>query len=204
MNSERNFDLIREWTEFGQSDAFVNWQIETAANKAGWKKIFSNNQALFFGATVDGIYKLRNTEFDYGYLPWPKYDENQSSYISGMAPNHISLFCIPDVGDETHVERNSIIIEALSEASDVVIEGFYVKNLEGKSVRDEESYETLKIIFAEKAFDLGYYYGVGELRLSMLGRFRDGLTTMASVYAEREIAAKFEIADINKGYKNSK
>lgn len=204
MNSERNFDLIREWTEFGQSDAFVNWQIETAANKVGWFKIFSNNQALFFGATVDGIYKLRNIDFDYGYLPWPKYDENQEDYISGMAPNHISLFCIPDVGDETHVERNSILIEALSEASDVIIEGFYVKNLEGKSVRDEESYETLKIIFAKKAFDLGYYYGVGQLRLSMLGRFRDGLTTMASVYAEREIQAKFEIADINKGYKNSK
>ncbi len=204
MNSERNFDLIREWTEFGQSDAFVNWQIETAANKAGWKKIFSSNQALYFGATVDGIYKLRDIDFDYGYLPWPKYDESQEDYISGMAPNHISLFCIPDVGDETHVERNSILIEALSEASDVIIEGFYVKNLEGKSVRDEESYETLKIIFDKKAFDLGYYYGVGELRLSMLGRFRDGLTTMASVYAEREIQAKFEIADINKGYKNSK
>lgn len=201
MSSERNFDLIREWTEFGQSEAFVNWQTEDAATKVGWKKIFSSDQALFFGATVDGIYKLRDTDLDYGYLPWPKYDENQEGYHSGMAPNHISLFCIPDVGDDAHVERNSILIEAMSAGSDIIMEGFYKKNLEGKSVRDEESYETLEIIFADKVFDLGYYYGVGQLRLSMLFRFRDGLTTMASIYAEREISAKFEIADINKLYK---
>ena len=201
MNSERNFDLIRRWTEFGQSDAFVNWQIETAANKAGWYKIFSGNQALFFGATIDGIYKLRDTTFDYGYLPWPKLDESQDKYYSGMAPNHISLFCIPDIGDDAHVERNSILIEALSAGSDIVMDAFYEKNLKGKSVRDEESYDMLNIIFTDKVFDLGYYYGVGQLRLAMLGRFRDGLTTMASVYAEKEMQARFEIVDINKGYR---
>ncbi len=201
LNSERNFDLIRDWTEFGRTESFVNWQMESAANKAGWKKIFSDRQALFFGATVDAIYKLRDTELEYGYIPWPMYDEDQDGYHSGMSPNHISLFCIPDVGDEEHVERNSVLIEAISAGSDIVIEGFYVKNLEGKSVRDEESYETLDIIFADKVFDLGFYYGVGEYRLSMTGRFRDGLTTMASVYAERESSAILELYDINKAYK---
>lgn len=201
LNSEKNFNLIQKWTEFGKDQSFVNWQMDAAAKTVGWKQIYANNQALFFGATIDGIYKLRDTELDYGFLPWPKYDEEQEEYRSGMSPNHISLFCIPDIGDDEHIERNSILVEAISAASDIVIEGFYKKNLEGKSVKDNESYETLEIIFANKVFDLGYYYNIGSYRAGMSVRFRDGLTNFASFYAEQEGAANQKIAEINDLYK---
>ena len=196
--------MITEWTEFGMAESFVNWQLEQKkGNEAGsnWKTVYANGQALFFGATVDGVYKLRNTDVNYGFLPWPKYDESQAEYTSGMAPNHISLFCIPAIGDDEHVERTSILIEALACGSDIVMDGFYEKNLQGKSVRDDESYETLDIIFANKIFDLGYYYNVGAYRANMFTRFRDGQTTFASFYAENEVAAKKTIKEINDLYK---
>ncbi len=198
LNSEKNFNMITDWTEFGQSEPFLNWQLDAAAKN--WKQVYADEKALFFGATVDGIYKLRNTEVNYGFLPWPKYDEEQKDYNSGMAPNHISLFCIPAIGDDEHIERASILVEALGHGSDIVIDGFYEKNLQGKSVRDEESYETLDIIFAKKVFDLGYYYNVGSYRWNMFTRFRDGQTTFASYYAEQEQAANKRIKEINDLY----
>ena len=201
LNTERNFNIISNWTEFGQSEPFVNWQLDPAAKSTGWAKIYSNGQALFFGATIDGIYKLRNTEVNYGFLPWPKYDETQEQYNSGMAPNHISLFCIPNLGDEEHRERASILVEVLACNSADVTKGFYEKNLQGKSVRDDESYATLDIIFANKIFDLGYYYNVGGYRAAMFNRFKAGDKTFSSFYAEQEEAANTRISEINDLYK---
>ncbi len=201
LNNEKNFKLITDWTEFGKSEAFVNWQMDAAAKD--WKKIYSDEKALFFGATIDGIYKLRDTEVDYGFLPWPKFDESQEAYHSGMSPNHISLFCIPyyPIATDEENERTSILVEALAHASDKVIEGFYEKNLQGKSIRDEESYETLETIFADKVFDQGFYYNVGKYRGTMSTKFKTGDTTFASFYAEQEQAAKLELKKINDLYK---
>ncbi|MBQ2862642.1 MAG: hypothetical protein IJE84_00530, partial [Clostridia bacterium] len=199
LNSEKNFNMITDWTEFGMSEPFLNWQLNKAASN--WKTVYADGQALFFGATIDGIYKLRNTDVNYGFLPWPKLSEDQSEYNSGMAPNHISLFCIPKIGDDEQIERASILVEALANGSDIVMEGFYDKNLQGKSVRDEQSYETLDIIFAKKVFDLGYYYNVGSYRWNMFTRFRDGQTTFSSYYAEQEVAANNRIKEINDLYK---
>lgn len=203
LYSDKNFSLITKWTEFGQSEAFVNWQMDAEAKAAGWKKVYSDQKALFFGATIDGIYKLRDTEINYGFLPWPKYDEEQASYHSGMSPNHISLFCIPKYGvaTEKDIERTSILVEVLAHGSSDVIEGFYEKNLQGKSVRDEESYETLDIIFADKIFDQGFYYNIGKYRGTMSTKFKTGDTTFASFYAEMEEVAKAELEKINKLYK---
>ncbi len=202
LYDEKNFDMFDTWTEFGQSESFVNWQLDAGAKKAGgWKPIYQSGKALFFGATIDGIYKLRDTETDYGFLPWPKYNEEQKLYHSGIAPNHISLFCIPNVGDEEHINRTSTLVVALSVESNIITEAFYKKNLEGKSVRDDESYKTLDIIFANRVYDLGYYYNVGSYRAKMFTNFRDGISGLASVYSQNEIAAKTLIVQINKLYK---
>ena len=201
LSSERNFKIITDWTEFGQSEAFVNWQLDAAAKSTGWAKIYSSNQALFFGATIDGIYKLRNTDVDYGFLPWPKFDETQELYTSGMAPNHISLFCIPETGDDEHRERASILVEAIGYYSSDVIDGFYEKNLHGKSVRDDESNVTLDIIFANKIFDLGYYYNIGKYRAEMFNRFRAGNKSFSQFYEEQYDNAMAKIKQVNDLYK---
>ena len=200
LNSEKNFKTLVDWTEFGQNESFVNWQLDAEAKKTGWAKIYSNAQALFFGATIDGIYKLRNTDVDYGFLPWPKYDETQEKYTSGMAPNHISLFCIPNVGDDEHRERASILVEAISYCSSIVTEGFYEKNLHGKSVRDDESNATLDIIFANKIFDLGYYYNIGTYRAGMFNRFKAGDVSYSTFYEEQYDNAMQKIKQINDLY----
>jgi threonine dehydrogenase-like Zn-dependent dehydrogenase len=90
---------------------------------------------------------------------------------------------------------------AIKYSSDKVIEGFYEKNLQGKSVRDEESYETLDVIFADKVFDQGFYYNIGKYRGTMSTKFKTGDTTFASFYAEQEQAAKLELKKINDLYK---
>lgn len=199
FNSEKNYNMLIKFTEFGASESFLDW-MNTAGAK-DWKGIYSRGQALFFGATIDGIYKLRNTDLDYGLIPWPKYDEEQEHYNSGMSPNHISLFCIPSLGDDEHIEMSSILVEAIACASDIVVEGFYEHNLRGKAVRDNESYETLDLVFANKVFDLGYYYNIGGFRGGMSIRFKGNRSDYASLYSENEIKAKTRIQEINDLYK---
>ncbi len=199
FSSEKNYNMLTNFTEFGHGEQYLNWQM--TAGVESWKTVYSNEQALFFGATIDAIYKLRNTDLDYGFLPWPKYDENQAEYNSGMSPNHISLFCIPNIGDEDHINMSSILVEAISSGSDIVIEGFYEKNLRGKGIRDNESYETLDIIFANKVFDLGYYYNIGKFASALKNNFRDNKADYASMYSENESVALTRIQEINNLYK---
>ena len=201
LNTERNFTLIQDWTDFRTSEAYVCWQKDAAAKAKGWGAIFSENYALFFGATIDGHYKLRNTDLDYGFLPFPKYDETQENYNSGMSPNHSSLFCIPNQGNDAERERTAILVQSLGYHSDEVISGFYEKNLQGKFFRDEESYMTLDIIFANKVFDLGYYYNIGSYRAVMWTLFGNKDNTFSSRYAQNEPAALELIAKINDLYR---
>ncbi len=199
--NEKTQDMFNKWVDFSNSEASVNWQMDSAANKATWKTIYQNDQALFFGATIQGIYTLRDTDTDYGFLPWPKYDTDQENYHSGLSPNHISLFCIPNVGDQEHIDRASILVTALSVESSIVTEAFYEKNLQGKSVRDDESYATLDLIFANRIYDLGYYYNIGSLTQALRKDVRNNEKNFASTYAANEQAALKKIADINALYK---
>ncbi len=200
LNSERNFNQIKAWTEFGHDECFIDWQRDPVANAKGWAKVYQANQTLFFGATVNGIYVLRDTETDYGFLPWPKFDEEQTEYYSGMAPNHISLFCIPNVGDDDHIERTSILVEAISSESNIITDAFYTKNLQGKSVRDDDSLETLKIIFENKVFDIGFYFNVGGMRGAMWTNYRNDVSDFSSTYASKEESAIQKIDEINMLY----
>ena len=198
LKSEKNFKVIKDWTEFGQDSSFINWQTFSLS----WSDVYRKNQSLFFGATMAGIYAIRNTEAKYGIIPFPMFDTEQDVYHSGMSPNHISLFCIPNIGNDKHIAMTAALVEAFGAGSDKVVEAFYTKNLEGKIVQDNESVETLKLVFADKIFDLGYYFSIGNYRSTIAQMFVNGDATFSSSYDKTELDAKLTVAQINKAFKD--
>ena len=98
--------------------------------------IFWDGRALFtpYSSSPE---LLRDIEFDFGYLPYPKYDEAQKDYITVGFNGYMG---VPITKTDDELERIGAIIEALSAASSKYVEdAFITKYIEGKVLRDADS-----------------------------------------------------------------
>jgi hypothetical protein len=119
--------------------------------------IFADGRALFYSTTLNRVNDLRDTGFDHGIVPYPKFDSAQERYYS-YVDGHTSMMAIPlHLPNE---EFTGILLEELSfESYRSILPGYYDVVLNVKMVRDLESVEMLKILFDSKVFDFGYAYG---------------------------------------------
>lgn len=116
--------------------------------------MFKNGKGLFYDSTFGGIPALRDMEIDFGILPYPKYNENQSQHYTRLG--WAELTCVPSYSDEKDLERTSVILEALAcESAKSVIPAYYELALKTKSTRDEESESMIDILFNTRVFDFG-------------------------------------------------
>ena len=116
-----------------------------------WDNFFSGNSLmLLYGSSLS---KLRNLEFDFGFVPMPKYDEKQENYESYMCGG---LVCIPTtISDPDCVGAT---IEALFSASERYLEPAYLeKFVENKVLRDEESVEMYRLMLDTASYDFTRY-----------------------------------------------
>lgn len=125
-------------------------------------KCFTEGRSLFNFAGLNRVTLFREMETDFGILPVPKWDEDQTEYR-----NVVSLWCaalmgVPKTAGDT--ERTGILLEALNaESLYTLTPAYYTVTLKSKSARDEESAEMLDIIFASRVYDLGNMYGWGDV-----------------------------------------
>ncbi len=107
------------------------------------EKIFSENKSLFYSAVLDEGKKLLTMEADYGVLPVPKFDLNQSDYYTTSRDGRMMAVIPMDVKDEAF---SGMITEALCVASNrFVIPTYFDKVLGGKEIRDAESLDMIML-----------------------------------------------------------
>jgi len=115
---------------------------------------FVNDLALFYPSMLIRTEKMRNMETDFGIIPYPKYDENQSRYYvrsGGGWPKVVPSHAL-------NPERTSVILEALAaESKNTVVPAFIEVNLRTKMARDDESAEMLDLIFDSGFGDVGTF-----------------------------------------------
>ena len=75
--------------------------------------MFPADQVMFWVECISWAKALREMEANFGILPAPKYDEQQSQYYSCNNGNFFGMSVPVSVSD---VERTSIILEALQSA----------------------------------------------------------------------------------------
>ncbi len=127
-------------------DAYMN----PVGNNAQYD-IFEAGNALFEPYASDPIH-LRDLTFDFGYLPYPKYDENQENYVVNAAGG---LMAIPASTPDT--EKTGIIIEALSSASHrYITDAFVEQYIENKVLRDENSQKIYRLMRSLETYELSY------------------------------------------------
>ena len=165
---------------------------------------FSEGRALFYDSTLNAAGTLREMENDFGIVPVPKFDKNQSDYKS-FVNGASSMICVPaTVRDEAHREFVSVIVEGLaSEAYRTITPTLKETYLRRKITRDADSAEMLDYIVRKRVFDMAYvnmYDGVGSYVRDLL---KNGSTEVSSELGKYERSAKKKIENIVKAFDKS-
>lgn len=115
--------------------------------------VFKEGDSLFVGTVVGKLLLLKDIEgWDYGVLPWPKYNEEQSRYYTRVVDAWLHV--VPY--NHTNPDMMSVLIEALAAGSSkYVFPAFYDIQIKGRSLRDPESVEMLEIVRSTRVIDWG-------------------------------------------------
>ncbi len=145
---ERLYGMYYEtdYVEFDKSRHGANWDL------------FSASQALFSNGTFNNaVNQYRETEFDYGIIPYPKWDAEQTEYYTSVDGGHEGLAIPKSVQD---LEYTGIMAEVLcAESWKHTIPAYYDTALKYKGARDEQSIAMIDMIMDSRIFDFGYVYG---------------------------------------------
>ena len=158
---------------------------------------FTADRALFRTGMVKSVMGFRNMESDYGVLPVPKYDEYQEQYSSLVWMHHDCVLGIP--ASCSNKDVISVVLEHMSYISYYdVYPLFYDTIILGRSARDAQSKEMLKLVFETRAFDPGQYW----LNSSHMGHFltvrEQGVRNISSFWAGLKSNVEVAINDFNK------
>ncbi len=158
--------------------------------------MFGENHALYGWATVSTIIKLRSSDIDFGILPAPKYDEEQEEYITSPHAYGNTMLTVP-VTMSDRLDETGFILEAFAaKSADVVTPAFYDKTLVGKSTRDNESAEILDMIYANKYYDIGYFFQWGDYTNVLMNAWNAKNPNFSSLYEANEAKALEDIEKI--------
>ena len=204
LYSERTVNLYDDFTGLIYDNAHVfNYQYDSKTGDRSssdvWDKnrvsMFNNNQAMFYFTMLTTVPRHRDSETDFGILPYPKYDAAQENYGHGVGVNQCAFICVPEmVGNYA---RSGFVLEELSyQDKKLLTPAYYDQTLVGQYTRDEESAEMLDLIFASRVYDVGLYYNIGKYKDALANMFvnRRSFTTIYETYRE---AAEQKVAELN-------
>ena len=158
-------------------------QMQTSDHYQTLREMTANGQYLFDLTWL--VNDMRAFTYDYGFLPIPKYDEQQKRYYSDGSLGNNRLMVIPKTTSDP--DTAAFLIEAIAYASYYeLLPVYYQDFLNTKVLRDEESVEMLRIIQDALYYDCGALYNWGEMRWTIEGLAAASSNTLASTAAAKE------------------
>jgi ABC-type glycerol-3-phosphate transport system substrate-binding protein len=164
--------------------------------------MFGENRILFFSEVMQNIFRLRQSDADFGIIPLPKYSTEQTFVPHYVFVDTTTVAAVP--ANAPDIERTSIILEAFTaESTYTVMPAYYEVSLKTKLSRDEQSGEMIDLIRASRTYDLATVYDFGGIygavtnainsNTSYLtaieriqGRIDDGIDRIINQYRELE------------------
>lgn len=116
-------------------------------------EMFGDKQILFNGRIIGDVYSfnMRDIDSDYGFLPIPKYSEENEyrSFVSMLSAMLCMPITVPDF-DTAGLLTDTIAYQSILDVSDA----YYESLLNEKAARSEEDKVMLKLILDNKAVDI--------------------------------------------------
>ena len=161
-------------------DNYKNGNITTVQ----LRNIFEQGRGLFFGEVMQCITRMRDSETDFGVIPWPKLNENQEEYYNMTHNTATKGIVVPLT--QADLEKAGAVLEYMAGVSKYTLTvAYYDVCITSKYVRDLESADMLDIILASRVYDLGYICDFGGLYSGVTGLIRDGKTNVASTISSK-------------------
>ena len=161
----------------------------------GYVYMFMNQRALFSVSEVNKFQSFRSLDFDFGVVPFPKYDEEQDSYYATAYEGATGAF-IPVTSSDP--EKVGLILDAMSyEGEKSVVPTFRNIAVESKGLRNDDSVEMLGIIMDNVVPCIGKIFTLDNtlqdaLDLDIINK----TNTAASIYASNKESIDAKIADV--------
>lgn len=170
LDSERNINVLSKiYDVFSAKDSVLVIDRDipgSVGDMNNWTysyTMFKEGRALFFGYCLYTLPNFRDMEDEFGYLPCPKYDEDQADYVSIAQSWVATSLLVPKSASDP--ERTSVILEAMaSSAQHYITPAYYNVVLTRKYSRDNESSAIIDILRKNRCFDLVYAYNFGGAR----------------------------------------
>ncbi|MCI8388419.1 MAG: extracellular solute-binding protein [Clostridiales bacterium] len=167
---------------------------------ADYQAMFTSGKVFIMPERIGTASKLRGMDDDFGIIPYPLFDENQTDYMT-TTEDVASMICIPM--DAPDPDTSALIIEALCRDShENVTPVLYDRALKGKYARDEESAQMLDLIRQSLTFDCGWVNSqVTQLGAWVYYQMAVGNDkNFASWYASNESSLKANVEEFMKAY----
>ncbi|MBQ9716586.1 MAG: hypothetical protein IJV76_01200 [Clostridia bacterium] len=165
--------------------------------------MFLTNKAVFIPVYLDAARSaFADIEYDYGMLPYPKYDEAQTDYYT-HSRDSISFFAYPITTPESDYEYLGTIMEALNiESGRTVHPAFYDNALKGRYSMDPNTAKMVDIIMDGITFDFSYQYGESHLFIPYMFRncVTNGVNTLMTDYAAKRAQIEAGIEEVMSFY----
>ncbi len=170
---------------------------------------FIQGRVLFIGEAVMYIQQFnREMDDDYGVLPVPKYNQEQTDYLTwshGLGSTFSIISTVPTADRETIGD----IMSAYAILSHQHLRPvFYDTVLTSRDLRDPESVEMMDMIFANRVYDMAFYFTGGTYGFTFESIFKGCVNddkdtfnseyTSASARFDKKIEGLFKALNKNK------
>ena len=154
--SERSITMYERYFNLLASPCSWIDDVTTSSFTGDHLPLFQEGKSMFVDVNLLSVEFLREMDFNFGIIPWPKLEESDKEYWSNVDAG-TNLFFVP-ITAYANQDLISHVLEAMAILGrEYVIPAYYDVALKTRDSRDEESAEMLDIILANRVFDLGYW-----------------------------------------------
>lgn len=199
--TERTVDAIQALTDLLNDNDGIFYQNKSdalpetvAANHDVYRAMFKNDNLLFITTEFNQIATIfRDMQSEYGVIPYPKFDESQTTYNT-VARNTYSSFAIPKTCTKT--DAVGAAIEALaSENYRTTSHVYFETALKVKYSRDDVTSQMYDIIKEGMKFNFGYTFnGIINNVINLYCNVVAGDQVWTTEYAAQESAIETSLA----------
>lgn len=202
FGNEHNVDVVEKLVDLISNNDGVYYD-PTGNHETVDDSIFRTGNVLLTTGWLANTDTFRTLEFDYGVLPYPKYDESQAEYHTTVLNNH-SVVSIPV--DSKDRDRAAAVIEALAyESWNSVTPAYFEIALKVKYARDNDSSQMFDIIRDGISFDFGYIYTaqLGGINDVFKNKIAGKNSSWSSAIASIQSATEQQLSDLVKAIREN-
>ena len=187
FNNEKSVDIVNKlYKLLYEAGGAVPYDMSTSVSWAEGLELFVENRLLIWSHCLGYAESMRDMENDFAVIPYFKWDESQSEYLTATQ-NNFSILSI--AVNCQNIEAVGAATEALAaESYRTVTPAYYEIALGTKYTRDELSKQMLEIIRNGVTFNFGTVYSIqlNNIYSVMADIMSQKSTDFTSYYASHE------------------